>query len=110
MKKNENIEIFSSSGNVFDDLDLPSTQEDLVKVHIAMEIAATIKKRNLTQSEAAHLAGMDQSKISLITRGRLGGFTMDRLVRVLTLLGRDVDIQISPKVHQVPGRIKVRAA
>jgi predicted XRE-type DNA-binding protein len=50
-----------------------------------------------TRGEAAALLGIDQPKISALVRGRLGGFSLQRLMRFLNLLGRDVQIVVTPK-------------
>ena len=49
-----------------------------------------ITKRGLTQTEAAEVLQIDQPKVSALVRGRLAGFSLDRLVRFLVLLGSDV--------------------
>jgi predicted XRE-type DNA-binding protein len=69
----------SGSGNVFADLGLPDPEEAIVKAGLAREIAETIERRGLTQEEAARIAGSDQPKMSDISRGRLAGFSSDRL-------------------------------
>jgi len=103
--------IVDSSGNVFTDLGLPASQEDMIKVAIAQAITCILRKRGLTQSEAAHIVNADQAKISALFRGRLRGFSVERLFRYLVLLGQDVDIHISKKYRRDrPGRIKVIAA
>jgi len=89
---------------------LPATEEDMLKVEIARAISNTLSKRGLTQSQAAEIIGVDQAKISALVRGRLKGFSVDRLIRFLVLLGKDVDIRISGRNRNQPGRIKVIAA
>jgi predicted XRE-type DNA-binding protein len=100
--------VTDSSGNVFADLDLAHGEEDMLKIHIALAITNTLRKRGLTQAEAAKLIGADQSKVSLILRGRLKGLSADRLIRYLVKLGRDVDVHISRRYADRPGRIRVR--
>lgn len=97
----------SITGNVFADLDLPSQQEDMIKVHIAREITSTVRKRGLTQTQAARILGVDQAKVSAVLRGRLKGFSVARLFVFLTMLGRDVNIHISERYRNGPGQIKV---
>jgi len=80
-----------SSGNVFADLGLPNAEDRLTKAELARKISEIIVKRRLTQMEAGELLGIDQPKISALVRGRLGGFSLERLVRFLTVLGRDVE-------------------
>lgn len=101
--------IVTGTGNIFADLDLPHGEEDMIKVQIAHAITMTIRKRGLTQVEAARILGVDQSKVSLVLRGRLKGFSIERLFAYLVALGRDVNIHISPRHRSAPGRIKVYA-
>jgi len=86
-----------SSGNVFADLGLPNAEDRLAKAELARKISEIIVKRRLTQMAAGELLGIDQPKISALVRGRLGGFSLERLVRFLTVLGRDVEIVVKPK-------------
>jgi len=44
-----------SSGNVFRDLNLPDADEMLAKAEMARQIGKLIKRRGLTQAEAAAL-------------------------------------------------------
>ena len=97
-------EIIRSSGNVFADHGLPSAPEDMLKVDIACAIAGTIQKRNLTQAAAGEIIGVDQAKVSALLRGRLTGFSIERLVMFLVKLGRDVDITVSKENADREGR------
>lgn len=92
-----NIKIEGSSGNVFADLGLPDPAAHLAKAELARRIGEIIAERGLTQAEAADLLRVDQPKISALMRGRLGGFSFERLMRFLTILGRDVQIIVKAK-------------
>lgn len=85
-----------SSGNVFADLGLPDAPELQAKADLAYEISRTIDQRSLTQVEAAEILGVDQPKVSALVRGRLDGFSMERLYRFLNALGKDVEIVVRP--------------
>jgi predicted XRE-type DNA-binding protein len=85
-----------SSGNVFADLGLPDAPELQAKADLAFEISRTIDQRGLTQNEAAEILGVDQPKVSALVRGRLDGFSMERLYRFLNALGKDVEIVVRP--------------
>jgi predicted XRE-type DNA-binding protein len=109
-KKTTDIQLENSSGNVFADLGLPRPQELLVKADLAIEINKLIKKRKLNQTEAAELLGLDQPKISALSRGRLSGFSVERLFKLLSILDQDIEIIIKPhrhRKHSVP-HIQVR--
>jgi len=88
------IRIDRGSGDVFADLGLAPTPEERVKIEIARLITRVIADRNLKQTDAAQLLGIDQAKVSAITRGRLGGFGIERLMRLLRRVGLDVSIKL----------------
>ena len=93
MAKRDYIE---SSGNVFADLDYPEADEMLAKAELAQKIAGILQERHLTQVQAAAILGVDQPKVSALIRGRLSGFSIERLLRFVLLLGSDVAITIKP--------------
>ncbi len=107
----DDFAIEEGSGNVFADLGLPDPDERLTKAELAMRIAAAIRSRRLTQARAAALFGIDQPKISRLLRGQLSGFSTDRLIHFLTLLGLDVVIVVKPAAARSgrQGRVSVVA-
>lgn len=93
----QQINVQVSSGNVFADLNLPDPDEMLVKAELARRISEIITKRHLSQVEAAELLGIDQPKVSALVRGKLTGFSTERLFRFLNALGREVEIVVKSK-------------
>ena len=91
------IPVEPSSGNVFDDIGLGQSAELLVKSELAARIAVIIEKRGLTQAKAAEILGIDQPGVSDLVRGRLRGFSSDRLFRFLNAFGQDIKIVIVPQ-------------
>lgn len=104
------IAVEESSGNVFADIGLPNPEERLAKAGLAVRIAAAIRARRLTQSRAARILKIDQPKVSRLLSGRLAGFSTERLIHFLTLLGRDVEIVVkaAPRSRR-QGRLRVVA-
>jgi predicted XRE-type DNA-binding protein len=96
-KKNNSLKITESSGNVFADLGVKNPEEMMAKANLAILISDIIKKRKITQKKAAELMKIDQPKVSAILRGRLSGFTIERLLRFLIALGMDIIIEV--KIH-----------
>jgi predicted XRE-type DNA-binding protein len=90
-------EVIASSGNIFADVDLPDAEERLRKAHLAIAIKNAIREEDLTQTEAAERMGMQQPDVSRIVRGRLSGFTFERLLCALVSLGRSVDVFVSER-------------
>jgi predicted XRE-type DNA-binding protein len=109
-KRKQDLTVHDSSGNVFADLGLPCAEEDMLKVKIAHAITVTVRRRGLTQAEAGRIIKVDQAKVSALLRGRLRGFSVERLVLFLVALGRDVDIMISKEHAHREGRIRGKAA
>ena len=94
---NDDSVVRASSGNVFADLGLPDAPELLAKADLAIEIGRVLDERELSQGEAARLLRTSQPRISDLRRGRLEGFTLDRLVRFLNALDQDVEMRVRPK-------------
>lgn len=80
-----------------------------VKADLAIEVAATIKRRELTQEQAAKLMGVDQARVSRIVRGHLSRYTIDSLLRSLTRLSRNVTIVVDTQDADHQGSVPVRA-
>jgi predicted XRE-type DNA-binding protein len=109
-KRKAEIPVIASSGNVFADLGFAQPEEELAKAQLASHIRQIIKRRRLTQVTAATLMGVDQPKVSALLNGRLANFSSDRLMRLLTALGQDVDILVKTKPRsRARGRIRVLA-
>ncbi|HZK49123.1 MAG TPA: helix-turn-helix transcriptional regulator [Thermoleophilia bacterium] len=86
-----------SSGNVFADLELTASDELLAKAELVRQITSIATHRHLTQAETASILGTTQPKVSDLFTGRLAGFSMERLIRFLNALDRDVRIVVLPK-------------
>ena len=107
-KRKAEIPVTASSGNVFADLGFAAPEEELAKAQLASHIRQIIKRRRLTQVTAATLMGVDQPKVSALLNGRLANFSSERLMRLLTALGQDVDILVRAKPRsRARGRIRV---
>ena len=96
MSDHDELEMTRSSGNVFQDLGYPNSDEHLLKAKFAMIINRIIKERNLTQVSAAKLLDIDQPKISRLSRGQLSGFSIDKLMVFLILLNQDIEVNVKP--------------
>ena len=107
-KSKSDIPVTPSSGNVFADLGFAEPEEELTKVELASQIRQVIKRRRLTQVAAAAIMGVDQPKVSALLKGRLANFSTDRLMRLLTALGQDVEIVVRERSSTADkGRIRV---
>ena len=91
------IEIEAGTGNVFADLGYADARERTLKVELALEVNRVLKQRKLTQARSAELLGIVQPHVSDLVRYRLNRFSVERLLRFLTQLGKDVEIRIAKR-------------
>lgn len=82
MNKKRRIEVFESSGNVFEDLGIPNAEECLAKSSLALQIDREIEDLG----EASKILKVPQSTISLIIKGKLNVFTLEDLSNFLNEL------------------------
>lgn len=103
--------INKSSGNVFQNLELPGAEELQVKAELTRQVYNIIKKRGLTQVAAAKITGLKQPDVSRLMRGQLAGFSTDRLLELLNALDHDVEIVVTLKPRSRDyARVRVKAA
>lgn len=91
------IKVQSSNGNIFADMGLQNPEELLIKAELVRQISKIIATRKITQTKAAQILGIDQPKVSALLSGKLSGFSTERLLRFLNLLGNDVEIRVKMK-------------
>ncbi|MCY3556394.1 MAG: XRE family transcriptional regulator [Gemmatimonadetes bacterium] len=105
--KSQRVKIERGSGNVFADLGLPDAETHLLKAELVTRIDRIIRQRRLKQVDAAKLLGLSQPDVSRLMRGDFREYSIDRLLRLLTTLGRDVEIVIRESDSGRPGRLSV---
>lgn len=108
MPKHPRMSVTPGSGNVFADVGVPDPEEALAKAQLASRIREVVRQQRLTQVAAAAVMGIDQPKVSALLNGRLASFSSERLMRLLTKLGQDVEIVVRSKPRsRRRGRIRV---
>jgi len=85
------------SGNIFADLGLPNAEEHLLKASLVVQLRRLIEARKLTQTAAAKVVGIRQPDLSNILRGHYQGFSLERLMRMLTAFDQDIEITVRPR-------------
>jgi predicted XRE-type DNA-binding protein len=90
------IQSEKGSGNVFADIGLPNPEEALAKAEIARQVNQILVARKLSQAEAGMILGIAQPRVSDLIRGRLGRFSLDKLINFAKRSGNDVEIRIKP--------------
>lgn len=88
--------VTKGSGNIFRDIGFSEERsaELLLKSSLLLALQETIKGRGWKQVEAAAQLGIDQAKVSKLLAGQMAGFSIERLVHFLSLLGQDVEVTV----------------
>jgi predicted XRE-type DNA-binding protein len=109
-RRSRTADIVRGSGNVFADLGYPDAEERQTKLGLALALNTIVAERRLTQTQAAARLGLNQPKVSALRNYKLDGFSVERLMVLLTALDRDVEIIVRKKPRSRGGRISVVAA
>ena len=89
--------ITRGTGNVFADLGFPDAGERQAKLRLAYTLNRVIEGRGLSQADAAKVLGVTQPKVSALRNYKLAGFSVGRLMNLLTALDQDVEIVVRQK-------------
>ena len=99
------------TGNVFADLGFPDAAERQARLRLAYALNQELEARKISQADAAKVLGVTQPKVSALRRYKLEGFSVERLMNLLTALDQDVEIVIRRKPRsRKSARISVVAA
>ena len=82
------------SQNLFADLGYADPETHVLKAALVTRIREIISESKLTQTEAVKRIGLTQPDVSRLLRGQFRDVSVERLMRMLTRLGCDVDIVV----------------
>jgi predicted XRE-type DNA-binding protein len=109
-RRGESAAITRGSKNVFEDWGYPDAAARQAKLRLAYALNQVLEDRQLSQADAAKVLGVTQPKVSALRHYKLAGFSVERLMNLLTALDRDVEIAIRRKPRsRKAGRISVVA-
>ena len=103
----EETKVEHGSGNIFADLDCSEAEVHFLKAELVTCIDEIIRRRKLRRVEVAKLLGLSQSDVSRFLKGNFRDYSVEQLLRFLTLLGRDVEIVIQESRLGRQGRLSV---
>ncbi len=90
----DNTTIGRGSKNLFKETGHADPETHLLKAGLVTQIRDIISESKLTQTDAAKRMGLSQPDVSRLLRGQFREVSVERLMRMLTKLGCDVDIVI----------------
>jgi predicted XRE-type DNA-binding protein len=91
----ETIEM--GTGNLFADLGYADADAHLFKAQLVTHMKDVMTKRSMTQAAGAKASGVSQPDISRILKGHLRDVSVERIMRMLTRLGLEVDVIVRPQ-------------
>ena len=77
--------------SVFADL-----ETHLLKARLVGQMVAIVRERKLTQTQAARMMGIGQPDVSRLLKGQFRDVSVERILRLLTRLGCEIDIVVRP--------------
>ena len=80
------------TGNVFADLGFPDAAVRQATLRLAYALNQVLEARKLSQADAAKVLGVTQPNASALRHYKLAGFSVERLMNLLTALDQDVEI------------------
>lgn len=80
------------------------------KHQLAALLNEKIVNLRLGQADVARLLGLTQPKVSALANRKLSGFSVEKLMELLTKLGADVEIVVRKAPNAEEAKIHIRAA
>jgi predicted XRE-type DNA-binding protein len=68
------------------------------KAKLLMELEDWLKESGLTQKQAAERLGVDQPRVSDIKNGKIGRFTLDKLMEMTNRVGITAEVTVTSRV------------
>lgn len=93
----DDTKIRRGSSNVFADVGFPDAETHLLKAQLVSRLQDTIADRKLSQIEASRVTGVSQPDVSRLLKGQFREVSVERIMRMLTRLGCDVDITVTQR-------------
>ena len=87
--------VVNSSGNVFIDLGYSPEEAAILQMRsdLMVDLRKWIKTKRLTQTKAAEILGVSQSRVSDLMRGKWERFSLEMLITLATRVGMHVSLR-----------------
>jgi predicted XRE-type DNA-binding protein len=96
-RETQTAPIRRGTNNVFADLGFPDPQTHWLKAELMSRVQTILEERQLTQIEAAGIVGVSQPDLSRMLNGRFREVSVERILRMLTRLGCEMEIVVKPR-------------
>lgn len=110
MTQNAENGIVPGSENIFVDLGYVDAETHLLKAGLVTRIQEVINEQKMTQTAAAKRLGLSQPDVSRLLKGHFRDVSVERLIRLLTRLGCEVDIVVREQGKKISRRNTIHLA
>jgi predicted XRE-type DNA-binding protein len=95
----EPLEMYEGSDNVFKDIGFSDAEAQslLIRSTLMIEIERIVRANGWTQAKAAKILGITQPRVSEIMSDHVDLFTVDTLIKYLSMLGREVSVNVTER-------------
>ena len=89
--------VIESSGNIFEDLDLEPAEAAILQMRAKLmnDLREYVQSSGMTQTEAAQILGVTQSRVSDLMRGKWEKFSLEMLITLEARAGRQVTLELA---------------
>jgi predicted XRE-type DNA-binding protein len=95
----DDVELVRGSGNVWRDFGYSDADLRQAKGMLAARIIGALDERKLSTRQAAKLTGFAAADFSRVRNAAYGRFTLDRLIRMLHALDRQVEVAVTVRAR-----------
>lgn len=97
MSNKKETTVRRGTGNVFADLGYANAETHLLKAQLMSRVMDIMAERKLSQTTAAEIVHVSQPDISRMLKGQFRDVSVERIMRMLTRLGCEVEIVVKPQ-------------
>ncbi len=105
-KSHLSLELVHGSGNAFKDFGYLDAEALHLKATLAAQIIGILDDEKLTPKSAGGATGIPVVEFTRIHSGKLEKFSIERLLKILAILGQDVDVSITFNARPASGKLR----
>lgn len=87
-------ELIKAEDNIFEALEVANSGYEKIRLDLMLTIRQWFQKSGLNQQEAAKMLNCTQPQISAVLNTKYEEFTIDRLVKMVSCIGKEIQLKI----------------
>jgi predicted XRE-type DNA-binding protein len=98
---------WESGAHIFADICFRESEHALLRAKLKLQIRRVVAERDLSRDGAARVLGVTPPQMSALMRCERSSVSVGELVEFLALLGREVDVAVTPAARRKSGHMSV---